>query len=227
MSHWKGVTMHTESRLAKREALRTPRAAAVAGIVFAVLLSAAVVLVRVAIPKRDDVGGWVEDDGKRGFVLLALNLLPFAGIAFLWFIGVIRDRIGAGEDRLFATVFLGSGLLFVAMMFAGAAVAGGMIAVIGEREVDADLLDLWSFARRATLTLITVYAMRMAAVFTMSTTTLAMRLEVVPRWLAVYGYVTAIVLLLTSGSVPWMELVFPLWVFVLSVHMLIVTRRDG
>ncbi len=55
---------------------------------------------------------------------VSLNLVPFAGIAFLWFIGVLRDRIGEREDRFFATVFLGSGLLFVAMMFVAVAVAG-------------------------------------------------------------------------------------------------------
>jgi hypothetical protein len=59
---------------------------------------------------------------------IALNLIPFAGIAFLWFLGVVRDRIGEREDRFFAKVFLGSGLLFVGMMFVGAAVAGGPIA---------------------------------------------------------------------------------------------------
>ena len=59
---------------------------------------------------------------------VALNLIPFAGIAFLWFVGVLRDRIGEREDRFFATVLLGSGLLFVAMLFIGAAVAGGLIA---------------------------------------------------------------------------------------------------
>ena len=54
-----------------------------------------------------------------------MNLIPFAGIAFLWFIGVLRDRIGEREDRFFATVFLGSGLLFVAMLFVAAAIAAG------------------------------------------------------------------------------------------------------
>ena len=59
---------------------------------------------------------------------IALNLIPFAGIAFLWFIGVLRDRIGQREDRFFAIVFLGSGLLFVAMLFVAAAVSGGLFA---------------------------------------------------------------------------------------------------
>jgi hypothetical protein len=42
---------------------------------------------------------------------LAVNQVPFAGIAFLWFIGMLRDRLGEFEDRFFATVFFGSGLL--------------------------------------------------------------------------------------------------------------------
>src|SRR5262245_50559188 len=95
-------------------AIRTPRAAAVAGIVFSVLFATSFVLVKLAIPPgSDDPGAWVNDDAKRRAVLFGLQLLPFAGIAFLWFIGVLRDRIGQGEDRFFATVFLGSGLIFV------------------------------------------------------------------------------------------------------------------
>ena len=107
-----------------RQAIRTPRAAAVAGIVFSALLTAAMVLVRVALPSDpNDARDWLADGAKRDAALLALNLLPFAGIAFLWFIGVVRDRIGEGEDRFFATVFLGSGLLFIAMVFGTGAVA--------------------------------------------------------------------------------------------------------
>jgi len=45
----------------------------------------------------------------------------------LWFIGVLRDRLGEREDKFFATVFFGSGLLFLAMLFAAAAVAGALI----------------------------------------------------------------------------------------------------
>src|SRR3954467_10507556 len=108
-----------------RPTISTPRAAAVAGIAFSVLLTLALVLVRVAVPASpEEAGTWLTDSRRRDAVILALNLLPFAGIAFLWFIGVVRSRIGAGEDRLFATVFLGSGLLFIAMLFAAGAIAG-------------------------------------------------------------------------------------------------------
>jgi hypothetical protein len=92
--------------------LRTPRAAAVAGIIFSVPADPAV------------PGSWLTDSRRRAAVAIALNLIPFAGIAFLWFIGVLRDRIGEREDRFFATVFLGSGLLFVAMIFVAAGIGG-------------------------------------------------------------------------------------------------------
>ena len=154
-------------------------------------------------------------------MLLALNLLPFAGIAFLWFIGVVRDRIGAGEDRFFATVFLGSGLLFIAMVFAAGAVAGGIVLTAG----DGPAADVWSFGRRVSLTLLTVYAMRMAAVFAISTTTIAARLGLAPRWLTVFGLSTGVVLLVSVGFIPWIEVVFPAWVFVFSVHILVASFR--
>jgi hypothetical protein len=212
----------THPTSATRQAIRTPRAAAVAGIFFSVLLTAAMVLVRLAMPSdpRDAVD-WLTDGSKRDSVIIALNMLPFAGIAFLWFIGVVRDRIGEGEDRFFATVFLGSGLLFVAMLFASGAVAGGLVL-----SADDNLAaGVWSFARRVSLSLLTVYAMRMAAVFAISTSTIANRLGLAPRWLTVLGLATATVLLLTAGFIPWIEVIFPAWVFVFSLNILVASFR--
>lgn len=207
-------------------AIRTPRAAALAGIVFSVLFSISVVLTRWAIPAGSDVpSSWIDDSAKRAAVSLGLHLLPFAGIAFLWFIGVLRDRIGQGEDRFFATVFLGSGLLFVAMVFVSGAVAAALVDTAVNERASGQLGSTWSFGRLIALNLATVYAMRMAAVFTISTTTIALRLGMVPRWLGVVGYVTAIVLLFGAGLVPWLELLFPAWVFVLSVHILVAAFR--
>jgi hypothetical protein len=210
-------------------AMRTPRAAAVAGIVFSVLFATSVVLIQWALPPgSDDAGVWVEDDTKRNAVSLSLQLLPFAGIAFLWFIGVLRDRIGRGEDRLFATVFLGSGLLFVAMFFVSGAMSAGLVSTAAEATSAGRIGSLWPFGRRSAAGLAGVYGLRMAAVFTMSATTLATRLQIVPRWLAVLGYGTAAVLLFGVGLVPWLELLFPGWVFALSFYILISTfRRNG
>jgi hypothetical protein len=91
--------------------------------VFALLLTSAVLLIQWAMPRDGDPSEWLTQDSRRRAVALAMNLIPYAGIAFLWFIGVIRSRLGDQEDKLFATAFLGSGLLFVAMLFTAAAVA--------------------------------------------------------------------------------------------------------
>ena len=84
--------------------LRTPRAAAVAGVVFSLLTLISFGLLWTAIPADPQAsGGWLAANTAE--VALALNLIPFAGFAFLWFIGVIRDRLGAREDRFFALCF--------------------------------------------------------------------------------------------------------------------------
>ncbi len=137
-----------------RTAIRSPRAAAVAGIVFSVLLTTALALVRSVTPSNPTAASdWLADGSRRNAVVVALNLLPFAAIAFLWFIGVVRDRIGEGEDRFFATVFLGSGLLFVAMMLAAAAVAGGLVFTAEDNAIAASQPGIWAFGRRITNTL--------------------------------------------------------------------------
>jgi hypothetical protein len=205
--------------LAARSALRTPRAAAVAGIAFSALLITALALLRVSVPANSAVaGGWLTDSAKRTAVAVGVNRIPFAGIAFLWFIGVIRDRIGAHEDRFFATVFLGSGLLFVGMLFVAAAVAGGLIAGISSSgSPGAGTLAL---GRNVTSILLNVYSMRMAAVFTLTTVTIARRTQIVSRWLTVAGLVTALVLLVGVGISPWVELLFPIWILAVSIEIL-------
>jgi len=205
--------------------LRTPRAAAVAGIVFSLLMITALVLLRISVPTHPgDVGAWLTDSGKRAAVAVGLNLVPFAGIAFLWFIGVIRDRVGEREDRFFATVFLGSGLLFVAMLFAAAAVSGGLISEVVSGRPDTGTLSL---ARNVTSGLLNVYSMRMAAVFTLSTVTIARRTQIVSRWLTVAGLAAALVLLIGIGISPWVELVFPAWIMALSVDILLAGPAAG
>jgi hypothetical protein len=210
--------------LATERRLRTPRAAAVAGIIFSVLLTSALVLLKVSVPAQAAVpGAWLTDSSHRATVAVALNMVPFAGIAFLWFIGVLRDRIGEREDRFFATVFLGSGLLFVGMLFVAAATAGGIIAAASSSgPPSADTLVL---GRSVTTTLVNIYAMRMAAVFTLTTVTIARRTKIVSRWLTAAGLVTALVLLVGVGISAWVELLFPLWILALSIDILLASSK--
>jgi hypothetical protein len=201
--------------------LRTPRAAAVAGILFSLLLGLALVLITISSPADPaTVGAWLTYSTRRGTIAVALNLVPFAGIAFLWFIGVVRDRIGQLEDRFFASVFLGSGLLFVAMLFAAAALAGGLIADEALRSGAAPGSDILALGRQITGSLVHVYAMRMAGVFTMSAATILLRTRVGPRWIGILGIAVAAVLLVSVGLTPWVDLLFPAWILLLSLDIL-------
>ncbi len=201
--------------------LRTPRAAAIAGILFSLLLGLALILIIISAPSDPaKAGAWLSDPARRATIAIALNLVPFAGIAFLWFIGVVRDRIGQLEDRFFASVFLGSGLLFVAMLFAGAAFAGGLLAEMAAGSAATPSPDILALGRQITSLLLRLYAMRMAAVFTMSAATITLRTRVVPRWIGMLGIAVAAVLLVTVGLSLWVELLFPAWILLLSVDIL-------
>jgi hypothetical protein len=209
-----------------RSKLTTPRAAAAAGILFSVLLIASLVIIRFAIPADPrDAGRWLAGDVRP--IELALTLLPFAGIAFLWFIGVVRDRLGEHEDRLFATVFLGSGLLFLAMLFASAALAGGILIAYGASPTAQVGSEIYTFARAATYVILNTYAIKMAGVFMISTATLFLRTGVTPRWMALLGYALALVLLVSISRVSGVILVFPLWILLISIYILIENFRRG
>ncbi|MFD7443972.1 hypothetical protein [Streptomyces sp. NPDC059909] len=203
----------------KRERLETPRAAGLAGIVFALLLASAIVLMRVAIPASeaaaDDVGP--INPGTKWAVSAALELVPFAGLFFLWFMGALRAQVGEAEDKFVATVFLGSGFVFVAAMFGAAAAAGTVL----DEDAPSD------FGRQFAYVLLTTYAMRMAAVFIFATSTIGFRLGVFPRPLALLGYAAGLVLLFAGPAVPWCELVFPAWSLLVGVYILRVGLRAG
>jgi hypothetical protein len=79
---------------------------------------------------------------------------------------------------------------------------------------------LWEYGRNSTQALISVYAMRMAAVFTLSVSTVGLRTAAMPRWVSYLGYVVALVLMLAAGEHKWTQLVFPSWVLLVSIVIL-------
>src|ERR1700756_4466862 len=96
-------------------------------------------------------------------VRLAIQLVPFAGIAFLWFIGVLRNRLGALEDQFFATVFLGSGLLFVASLFASGAFSGSVVEAVANGHPFNS--EIYFLVRQLVGAFLNVFAIKMAGVF--------------------------------------------------------------
>jgi hypothetical protein len=183
-------------------------------------------LIRLAFPEdlsEADTAAWLQANTTT--LALALTLMPFAGIAFLWFVGVVRDRLGTLEDQFFATVFFGSGLLFLALMFAAAAIAGGILAsyvVLASTLIQSGALNL---ARAIMYTITNVYAIRMAAVFMISLGVIWMRTRMMSRLFVLLTFALAVLVLLASNLTFWLILVFPVWVFVTSVFILIASLR--
>jgi hypothetical protein len=208
--------------------LTTPRAAGVAGIVFAVLFALAFLFLRQSLGSALDTETVLRNVTGSGatLALAGLYIVPFAGIAFLWFIAVVRDRIGEREDKFFATVFLGSGLLFVAMLFAAAAVLGGLVA--GNRFGTASPTNLATvgFARSVGYSFLFVYAAKVAGVFTLATANI-MRRSGWPRWTSLSGFATALVLILSITFFEPIVMLFAVWVAAISVYVLVTGGKQA
>ena len=205
--------------------LNSPRAAALAGVLFALLFGTALVLMRLSIPDRLEPNTDWLDEGAATRITVGLALIPFAGIAFLWFLGVIRDRFKDAEDQLFSSVFMGSGLLFLAMVFVSAALAGGMVAAVPLVPDESSRIEVTNFGRAVMLQVSNVYALRMAGVLLISLATMWLRTGVLPRWLAIVTYVAAAVLLVVTSVSLWVTLIFPAWVLGVSVLILFINYR--
>jgi hypothetical protein len=188
-----------------------------------VLFTAALLmLAQLPVFEADDaeVAEWFASGSDTAVVIATLYLLPFAGVAFLWFLAVVRDQVGDREDRFFGTVFFGSGLLFVALLFVVAGVLGSI--VVGFRYLDqpppsAETLDT---IRAMGYTLLLTMASRAVALFMLATATIGLRFGVFPRWFAVVGYLIGLSLLVVVAFWDTVMYVVPAWVAFVSLFIL-------
>ncbi|WP_201781123.1 hypothetical protein [Ornatilinea apprima] len=200
----------------------TPRAAAIAGILFSIFFAITIILIRLSVPTDPTtVNDWT--DATRSQVGLALRLMPFAGIAFLWFVGVVRDRLGEFEDKFFSTVTLGSGLLFLAMSFIAMANGAGMLAIYQATGGQAMSAELYALNRSVMNQIFNTYGLKMAGVFMFSISTLWLRTGVMPRLLCYFTYALVVFMLVTTSQNLWMVLIFPAWVLIVSILILVLT----
>jgi hypothetical protein len=199
--------------------LTTPRAAALAGVLFGLLFGTALILIRTALPEGAEEGAQWLDAGSHRMRIAAI-LMPFAGIAFLWFIGVVRDGFGRVEDKFFSTVFIGAGLTFLSMMFVSSAIGAGLAASSRDVVDVSAHTEVATFGQMVLITLTKTYALKMGAVFMISLATMWLKTGLMPRWLVIVTYVLALGILLASDISMWMTLAFPIWVLVVSVLLL-------
>jgi hypothetical protein len=215
-------TMTTTHKAAK--AMTAPRAGAIAGVLFALLFGISVILIRLSVPANSaDASAWTTNTLNR--TTLALHLIPFASIFFLWFMGIIRDQLGGTEDKLFATVTLGSGLVFLSLTLASCALAEGLVDSLLAGGNQALPVNIYLFVRSSIDLAFNTYGVKMGSVFMLSLGTLWRRTGVMPRPLVYFTYLLAFVMLFTIRQSLWLLLTFPAWVLLVSVYILITNLR--
>jgi len=205
-------------------------AAAIAGAVCAVLLWGSVLLLTTqpdAGASDEELTRWFADAGNRRLVLAGLQTTTFGGIAFLWFLAVIRRRLGDREDQFFATVFLGSGLLFLTLTIASAVAAAAPALMVSYGGREAADPSTFALARGLWFGLFVVGASRFGAVFMVVTSTLGLRFGVLPRWLSIVGYAASVVLFVTGAFSGPLAFLFPVWMAVVSLTLFVSRRRGG
>ena len=205
--------------------VRSPRSAAIAGIAYALLmitgmiLTASISQTKPETITRDTLESWSST------ATIVITLIPFAGIAFLWFTGVIRDRLGEMEDQFFTTIFLTSGTIQVVLLFLWGAVFGALMvtrAIASVGPVD-ERMYIFGFALMNEI--IGNYGLRMAGVYMSAINTLWTRTGLMPRWLTIGTYILALGFLVAAERIREARYLFPAWVFVVSIYILILNYR--
>jgi hypothetical protein len=170
----------------------------------------------------EELVAFYGSERRRQMVLVGLYVMPFAGIAFLWFSVALRVWIRASslrESELLSSMQFVSGILYVGLFFAAAA-ASSVTAV--SLEISGSPVDP-VVARQFPLfgaTLLLRFAMRMAAVFVFTTSSIGRTARVLPRWFTHVGQLVGLFLLLSATSSRALVLVFPLWLLALCTLLL-------
>ena len=146
-----------------------------------------------------------------------MNLVPFTGIAFLWYMAVLRPRRPA-RGSIFCDSVSGSGLLFVAMLFAAVSIVKGLLDTFASGLSNQN--EVYRLGRGMAYTLMNTFGTKMAAVFMFVTSTIGLRTGVLARWLSFVGFAPGLVLLFVITEFAWIALVFPLWVLLVSAYIL-------
>lgn len=204
-----------------RRRLASVEAAAVAGIICAVGWSVGLgVLLKGPAPGASDaeIERFYSGPDVGRDAVLALNAIVIATIAFMWFVGVVRSRLGAREPRLVGTVFLGGAILVAGLMFVGsAALAAPSVLVEAGGTPDPGAV---SMSRALAVTVLSVFAPRVATLVMFSTAALARTTRALPRWLIVLTYLVGLVEFVNVTISTPAVYVFPAWIALVSVVLL-------
>ena len=220
--------MNVKNEQLIRREVRSPRAAAIAGIIYSILVITVMILTRRAgNVQPENITRELLESWSATFSLV-LTMIPFAGIAFLWFTGVVRDRLREREGRFFATLFFGSGTIHVLLLFVWGAILGTILNLANMASqgiVDTISPDIFIFGVVLMNEIIGNFALRMEGVYMLAIGTLWNRTSVMPRWMTLITYILALGFLVAAEKIREARFIFPAWVFFVSVYILVLNYR--
>jgi hypothetical protein len=208
-----------------RGRLASVESAAIAGIICAAGWS-----IGLSVLLKSPVAGASDAEIRRFYsgpdvgrdAVLALQVIIFATIAFIWFVGVVRSRLGEQEPKLVGTVFLGGAIILAGLTLVGAAVLAAPSVLVeagGTPDPGAAAIS-----RALAVTVLSVFTPRVATLVMFSTAALARRTRALPRWLIVLTYVVGLAEFVNVTISTPAVYVFPAWIALVSVVLLVRPR---
>ena len=166
---------------------------------------------------------WFENWSDTASLVIAL--VPFAGIAFLWFTGVVRDQLSYQEGRFFATLFFGSGIIHVVLLFIWSAVFGAVMVTRDMPAVGEAGSGIYVFGFVLMNEIIGNYLLRMSGIYMTAIGALWGRTCLMPRWLIISTYILALGYIFAANRFREARFIFPTWVLVVSIVILVLNFR--
>lgn len=202
------------------------------GAVFSILFLGSLWLIHSAPRPRDGEQAYIDfysGDGRHKIVIAGLYVLPFAAVAFIWFIAALRQWVAHSTRRgsqMIGTVQLVSGIAFITLALASAAstTMPAALAQLTDEKVDPSLARDFPLYGNV---LLLIFGVRMAAIFVMTTTNISSKSGLMPRWFAIASIIVALFLLLSATLSVWLAALFPLWVLALGVLIIVQAYRTG
>jgi hypothetical protein len=204
--------------------LRSVEATAVAGVLYSVFTIAAIVALSrfPSLALSDEaLTAWFDDTEHQATLILGLNLAALSSVSFLWFVAVVRRRLGDREDRFFATVFRGSAIVYVSIWLTGAAVVAAPAVAMTIHDDGAISKEVATLDAGLGAALLLMVAPRIQSVFLFSTSTLILRTGTLPKWVSYLGYLLGTILFVFPLVYEPLGIALPVWVFIVSVAILV------
>jgi hypothetical protein len=202
---------------------RWERWSALAGVLFVAFFVIGIALSGDTGDTPSKVEAYYADSGNRAKEIAAFFLFAAACLAFVSFLGTLREmlvRAEGGPGTLSALVF-GPGIAFVALTLAGVAISRAPAALADTDEFTLDPHTAEMFDAAGYLVL--VAGVMVASILVLAASTAALRTGVLPAWLGWAGLVVAVTMLFALFFIP--ILAFLAWVLAVSLVMIVAAWR--